>query len=676
MTKTLPDSTTATACTRIYRPDIDGLRGVAVLAVIVFHAFPAALPGGFTGVDIFFVISGYLITGIVLSDARANRFSLAGFYVRRIRRIFPALISVLLATWSIGWSCLTGDEYKELGKHVLAGTGFVSNLASWTEAGYFDGAASSKPLLHLWSLGLEEQFYIVWPCLLLLATKIKRVGVCCALVGLASFASSLWLTRYHSSAAFYLPVGRAWEFAAGGALVVNWPRVARIRGNGFGGTALSIVALMLCAASFAALNPELPFPGWRAGLPVLGATTLIAAGPTALVNRRMLSRPVATWLGKISYALYLWHWPLLSFAFIVGGAEPPGTIRAGILLVSIMLAWGTTRMIERPVRSGPPTRWRIIVPCVLIAGVGYLGGMTYVRGGLGFRKGYSPDADVTTATLGAGREFVTLTCGVPRDDQHLFPFCATDKRAQSHFAVWGDSKADALYWGLVRNSMQGMSWTLIGRANCTPVTGVSRISSYAGDDPQACRDANRAALNMLLSNKALATVVVVTADRDFVGQQFAYDGTTREIPSAALDGLDNAVTALKRAGKRTILVLDNPRLRDPRECMDRKPLQWPIVRAMLGVKHVSATERCAITYSSHLNSIAPYRAMVEKLKKRHPDLVVFDPAPVLCDIRRNACSMVLDGNYLYSYGDHMSDYASSLVARQLLPLLDPQIAAK
>lgn len=676
MTKTLPDSTSAIASTRVYRPDIDGLRGVAVLAVIVFHAFPAVLPGGFAGVDVFFVISGYLITGNVLSDVQANRFALAGFYVRRIRRIFPALITVLLATWSIGWFCLTGDEYKELGKHILAGTSFVSNWVSWTEAGYFDGATSNKPLLHLWSLGLEEQFYIVWPCLLLLSTKIKRIGICYTLVGLASFASSLWLTRHYSSAAFYLPVSRVWEFAAGGALAVNWPRVARIRCHGFGRTPLSIVALMLCVASFAALNPELPFPGWRAGLPVLGVATLIATGPTALVNRRMLSRPLATWFGKISYALYLWHWPLLSFSFIVAGAEPPGTIRAGLLLVSIMLAWGTTRMIEQPVRSGPPTRWKIIVPCVIMAGVGYLGGMTYVRGGLGFRKGYSPDADVTTARLGAGREFVNLTCGVPREDQHILPFCATDKRAQSHFALWGDSKADALYWGLVRNSIQGMSWTLIGRANCTPVAGVSRISPYAGDDPHACRDANRAALNMLLSNKALTTVVLATADRDFVGQQFAYDGATRDTPSAALDGLDNAVTALKHAGKRTVLVLDNPRLRDPRECMDRKPLQRPIVRVALGVNHVSAAGRCAITYSSHLSSIAPYRTMVEKLKKRHPDLVVFDPAPVLCDIRRNACSMVLDGNYLYSYGDHMSDYASGLVASRLLPLLDPRIAVK
>ncbi|MBX4145070.1 acyltransferase, partial [Ralstonia pickettii] len=184
MTKTLSASATAAAGTLDYRPDIDGLRAAAVLAVVLFHAFPSALPGGFVGVDVFFVISGYLITGILIADLGTDQFSLRRFYARRIRRLFPALVIVLLTTYAMGWFSLYGDEYRELGKHIVASAGFVSNWVSWTEAGYFDQAAQAKPLLHLWSLGVEEQFYIVWPLVLWAAHKARRVGWVCGVFGL------------------------------------------------------------------------------------------------------------------------------------------------------------------------------------------------------------------------------------------------------------------------------------------------------------------------------------------------------------------------------------------------------------------------------------------------------------------------------------------------------------
>jgi peptidoglycan/LPS O-acetylase OafA/YrhL len=437
MTKTLPVVAVATASSHTYRPDIDGLRAVAVLAVVIFHAFPAALPGGFVGVDIFFVISGYLITGILLDGMQVRQYSLAQFYARRIRRIFPALVTVLLATWAMGWFCLTGDEYRELGKHVLAGAGFVSNWAFWTEAGYFDQTASAKPLLHLWSLGVEEQFYIVWPLLMFVAVRLRRVALICAVTGLLSFVSAIWLVRYHPSAAFYWPTSRMWELAAGAGLAIAASGGCAERNDN--AHSASSIGLLLCAVSFIVLNSRLPFPGWFAIPPVLGAVALIAAGPKGVANRLLLGNSVAVWFGKISYALYLWHWPLLSLCFILADGEPPLGVRIGIIAVSIALAWLTTVLVERPIRLGAPAGWKLIVPCVLMLGVAYLGSITYQRGGLGFRKGYSPDADVTTATLGAGHEFVDLTCGVSSADRHLFQFCATDKRALSHFAVWGVS---------------------------------------------------------------------------------------------------------------------------------------------------------------------------------------------------------------------------------------------
>jgi peptidoglycan/LPS O-acetylase OafA/YrhL len=666
MTKTLPEAAAAVARSHAYRADIDGFRALAVLAVVMFHAFPAALPGGFAGVDVFFVISGYLITGILLADMQAEQFSLAQFYARRIRRIFPALVTVLLATWTMGWFCLTGDEYSELGKHVLAGAGFVSNWAFWMEAGYFDQTASAKPLLHLWSLGVEEQFYIVWPVLMYIAVRLRRVALVCAITGLLSFVSAIWLVQYHPSAAFYWPTSRMWELAAGAGLAIAASgRCAERNDNAH---SASSIGLLLCAVSFIVLNSGLPFPGWFAIPPVLGAVALIAAGPKGVANRLLLGNRVAVWFGKISYALYLWHWPLLSLCFIVAGGEPPVAVRAGIITVSIVLAWLTTVQIERPIRLGAPARWKLITPCILMLGVAYLGGMTYQRDGLGFRKGYSPDADVTTATLGAGHEFVDLTCGVSSADRHLFQFCATDKRATSHFAVWGDSKADALYWGLVRKSMPGMSWTLVARASCPPMAGVHQIASNASDDANECRKANTVALRTLLSNPALTTVVLVAASRDIVGPQFAYDGSSKVAMSAASDGLGNAIAVLLHAGKRVVLVLDNPELRDPRQCMDRRPLAWSFVRHVLGVSDIDPAQRCAISYRSYLDGTSTYRSIVDQIKARHPDLTVFDPTSVLCDPQRRVCPMTMNKKYLYSYGDHMSDYANGLVAEQFLPL--------
>ncbi len=667
MTKTLPESTSAAVGTHVYRPDIDGLRAVAVLAVVIFHAFPSALPGGFVGVDLFFVISGYLITGILLGDLRTECFSLSRFYARRIRRIFPALVVVLLATYAMGWFSLYADEYRELARHIVAGAGFVSNWARWTDAGYFDRAADVKPLLHLWSLGVEEQFYIVWPLLLWAAFKTRHVGWVCGVIGLASFAANVALVGHHPSAAFYWPMTRMWELLAGAGLAISVARFRDVSGNCV--DALSIAGALLCAASFALLDSQAAFPGWWALPVVVGTAGVIAAGRDGWVNRHVLAHPAAIWLGKISYALYLWHWPLLSFAVIVAGRAPSPAVRGGLIAVAIALAWLTTVIVERPLRFSAPARWKLVAPCLLMIGIVYLGGMTYVRRGLEFRKGYSPDADVATAKLGAGHEFVDLKCGISPADQSLFPFCATDKRARSHFAVWGDSKADALFWGLVRESAPGESWTLIAHPSCAPMAGVSRTSSNAGDDPAQCRDANRKALRMLLDDAGLTTVVLVMTDRDVIGQTFAVDGRSAPSPTAALDGFDQAMTALEHAGRRVALVLDNPRLRDPRQCMDRRPLAWPFVRHALGVTDMSAAQRCAISYREHVVRMAPFQAVIDRLKQRHPDLLVYDPAAALCDAKLDVCPMTLDRHYLYSYGDHLSDYGNRMVATQFLPLL-------
>jgi len=659
---TIPDATK-------YRRDIDGLRAVAVLAVVIFHAFPSLLRGGFIGVDIFFVISGFLITNILLAELETDEFSIGKFYIRRIRRIFPSLVTVLIAVYALGWYSLFKDEYKQLGKHILAGSGFVANLAFWNEAGYFDVAAQTKPLLHLWSLGVEEQFYIIWPLVLAVVHR-RRANLLGAIVAGAviSFGVNVALISHHPAAAFFSPISRFWELLAGALLA--WSSQTQLAVDGPHENWKSVAGLVLCVAAMFGLNSSMDFPGWWALLPVVGTALLISGRNTAF-NTQVLGCPPLVWIGKISYPLYLWHWPLLSFATILAGDTPEPHVRIGAIALSVVLAWLTCATIENPVRFGKPHWSKVVVPCVLLAAIAYVGGMTYVRDGLVFRKGYSSTADVNTATLGAGHEFTRPECGVPKTSQHLFDFCAEDRREKPRAVVWGDSKADSLYWGLVRASNADQRWTLVARASCAPLTGVAQFNPAVKDDPEVCESADRLALEAILGNRDLKLVVLGIAARDLIDPRFVDSAAKTADPDGAFNGLGRSITALQRAGKRVVLVIDNPTLPDPRGCMDRRLSGFAAVRALLSLHKTGVeSDHCTIAYNAHLAATAKYRAIVSKLQTAYSDLLVFDPTPILCDVSKGICPIARNGKYLYSYGDHISDTANGLIAAQLLAQLN------
>ena len=357
-----------------YRPDIDGLRAVAVVAVVAFHAFPMLLPGGFVGVDVFFVISGYLITGIILNGLHAGQFSFKDFYARRIRRIFPALALVLAAVLAIGWFCLFAADYQALGRHVVAGAAFCSNLLFWQEASYFDQAAALKPLLHLWSLGIEEQFYLVWPLLLVMSFRWARGPLCLTLLlGALSFTTAILTVRVDPTAAFYAPWTRFWELLAGAALVCAQTdallsRVIRESASRpWVAETLSVAGISMLVAGAILIDEGRIFPGLWVVLPVAGTVLLLIAGPRALFNRIVLSHPAVVWIGLISYPLYLWHWPVLSFSRILATVTPPAEIRLLAVAVSVALAWITYRVVESPVRFGAGRRFAVpIVSAVMI----------------------------------------------------------------------------------------------------------------------------------------------------------------------------------------------------------------------------------------------------------------------------------------------------------------------
>jgi peptidoglycan/LPS O-acetylase OafA/YrhL len=343
-----------------YRPEIDGLRAVAVIAVVLFHAFEGIAPGGFVGVDVFFVISGFLISGIIRRAVERGTFTLSDFYARRIRRILPALLLVLLACLLAGGVFWLADEWQALGRHTFAGALFHANIAVANEGagGYFVAIGGRNPLLHLWSLGVEEQFYVVWPLLfaaLVRWTRRPLIGVLALLA--ASFLLNLaWVIRAPTDA-YFLPFTRLWELLVGATLIfVNRP-LRRVEAEVAGTLGMGLIVAACLLFDWAVI-----FPGWRAAVPTLGAALVILAGPRAWIGRAVLSAPPVVWIGLISYPLYLWHWPLLIFGRAVWIDARFWPARLWLVTASVVLAHLTYRLVENRVRSAR----RPAVPVVLL----------------------------------------------------------------------------------------------------------------------------------------------------------------------------------------------------------------------------------------------------------------------------------------------------------------------
>jgi peptidoglycan/LPS O-acetylase OafA/YrhL len=664
-----------------YRPDIDGLRAVAVLSVVVFHFFPSALPGGFVGVDIFFVISGYLISRVIIGELEKNRFSFAGFYARRIRRIFPALIVVMAAALAFGWTALLSAEYSQLGKHAAAGAAFVSNLVLWRESGYFDNAAIAKPLLHLWSLGVEEQFYIVWPAFLWLAWRL-RLNLLLVATGLAilSFGTNVIATSQSPVSAFYSPFTRFWELMMGAMLAYGkihrqspapgaarpaWrladrPRVAWLASM-LGGSLIVLGIIFV---------RERNFPGWQALIPTIGAALLIFAGPRSPVNRIVLSSAPMVTVGLISYPLYLWHWPLLSFSRIVHG-EPGASMKATLLITGVILAGLTYRLIERPVKAARGRASITLLLGVLMVAAGGAGFLVMARKGLEHRAVVHANAPLEQSVVVHFPPF-TAPCPFLPSQKELFQ-CYTDMREPPRFALLGDSKAGALFPGLFRTSAPGGTWMFIGSGEIGPLVPVLSDSPVYAYVSRAAVDA---ALRTIEGTKSIETVVIATATRALFGLANAH--SIADLPktrnyTAALNGLDASIGRLLAAGKRVVLLVDNPTLPYMQDCIARKTSSSFFNRLLA----TPPKPDCQITVAMHLGLSRPYRDLLGALRARHPGRVsVFDTIPILCDTGGDLCTPTADGRLLYGVTDHISDHASRLVGHALNAQLHPEGAAR
>jgi peptidoglycan/LPS O-acetylase OafA/YrhL len=460
-----------------YRADIDGLRAVSILLVVGYHALPWLVPGGFIGVDIFFVISGFLITRIILTQLKAGTFSSMEFYARRIRRIFPALIVVLAVTYLTGWFVLLPDGFSLLGKSTAAGVAFVSNLFQLTQLGYFAPDATENPLLHLWSLGIEEQFYIFWPPLLWVLSGSKRRWFWIAAIAAASFGVSLMIFFGYKEWSFYSPISRAWELLAGGMVANRYVDHPEYEQQRFAqrDNLLATIGIVAIGGAAIGLNQSSLFPGIWALLPVLGAV-LIIVSPNSSVNRILLSNRPMVLIGLISYPLYLWHWPLLSYLAIARHGVPNFLEIWIAVIAAFVLAGLTFRFVEIPLR-----RNRNAVPGLSfgLVTIGVAGMVTAIASGFGFR--FPPEIRDIALLPQQNNAGFRDKCFLEAPGAEFNSSCI-DQGEKPLLFLWGDSTAAALYPGL-RKAQQTVPFRLAHFAApaCAPILNTGKSCDAAND---------------------------------------------------------------------------------------------------------------------------------------------------------------------------------------------------
>lgn len=631
-----------------YRPDIDGLRAFSIIAVVIYHAFPSLMPGGFVGVDVFFVISGYLITGIILGEQTTGSFSVAEFYRRRIKRIIPALLLVMVFCLVAGWWVLLPHEYGALGRQTAAASVFVPNILFWTEAGYFDTDSRLKPLLHLWSLGVEEQFYLVWP-LLLLATLRNRFAALALVVALltASFCLNVFVTG-DRAASFFLPQFRIWELLLGALLAALGARsVSPVQKN-----LASLAGLLLLVTAVYAIDRKSQFPGWWALLPTLGATLLIFAGPDTAINRGLGTRALV-FIGKISFPLYLWHWPLLTFARIMEQGEPEPAVRIAAVVCSGVLAWLSYRLVEARLRYHPG-RFTPVWLMIGLFAIGLAGlVITKADGVPGRTEAFNAlAATFQSADPGPGHpnhcDFGDATLGK----------CLQDNKPPQ-IAVLGDSHSTNTFFALAhhyRDSSEGV--IRLGEGGCPPLEGVEIKDSGNRDH---CKAITRKHIEWVSRKPEIKTVFLSSMGVPYLNNRLGrYRMTYPDKPALESNsavfatGLDDSVKTLMAAGKQVVLVIDWPGLEfDPQTCVNTRPFRLTSFEP----------RPCEISRKRHDNRSRQYRQIVQDVWQKNPGTLLWDTPKAFCNKRK--CRGSKNEEVLYRDPGHLSMAGSRYLGERL-----------
>lgn len=601
-----------------YRQDIQGLRALAVLSVLAFHIFPFTFlfKGGFIGVDIFFVISGYLITKNIFHDLNCNEFSFVNFYSQRIKRLFPSLILILTISLISGFFLLFPHELIELSKQIIASTIFLSNILYLFQIGYFDTLAQTKPLLHLWSLAIEEQFYFVWPAIFLglyyLAHKRLNLIVTLTLfIAIISFIFNIKVAQQNSQTAFFSPHTRFFELLGGSLLGlfefynIKKYKFIRFLSKDLTKNIFSFFGIALIIFGFMKINNNLNYPGYWSLVPMFGTILIISGGNSSWINLKFFSCKVAVWFGKISYPLYLWHLPILSFSLIIEGEMPSRDFRIMILFISIALAWISYRFIEQPFRFGKySSKTNVLI----------LGMFILLFLGIQVLKndGYENRAFITNF-----KNIKKQLIREPETDKDclslfnnktvLFPYCRfSGEEFNETVAIIGDSHAHVAYTGISEVLRKNRRNTILMANNgCPPYIGVT-----TGENQKEKNDCNRRInqiLDALLKLNNVKKVLIFTRGPSYIAGTEPYSGnkilTINTMPlKSFVNAAKKTVNVLHANGKAVIFVTENPELfYRPESCISR-PLQTKVKDCSIEKVIVSLRQDSYISSLNELNA--------------------------------------------------------------------------
>ncbi len=651
---------------------------MAILSVVAYHVFPDQFPGGFLGVDVFFVISGFLISTIIFKGLARNGFSFSEFYAHRIRRIFPALILVVIFCFLIGWHALMPSEFILLGKHIVASLGFYENFVLRSEAGYFDMATALKPLMHVWSLAVEEQFYLIFPLLVWGAWRLRlSILTLILLIFAISFAAYLRDILHNSIAAFFSPKSRFWELMAGAILAQlslnHAALLQRLRTLGGGSRAsretaaawVSVAGLLLLGWAVFASDRYVPGVNLtRQTFAVASGTLLIFSGRFAWVNRFLLANRLVVYVGLISYPLYLWHWPLLSFLTIVDGKYPSPQQRLVAVLLSVALAVLTFHFVEQPIRRRSGHRREKTLGLVAVATSLLLLGLA--------AKQIAPDYDEQTAKIMQVWDFHGYPIPAALYLDPDYGFTALGKNDGNKIAVIGDSHAlqyentvDALFKRADADSARLPEVIFLNDAMSPEFT----IGPPLYDK--------------VITDKAVTTVVFSefwafrqNSDKIDYAVRCCGDGLMQTMGGNAptplsphqIDEMNGnlaaMITALRQAGKTVYLILDNPFGEElaPRSLLQRSWFRRPkIVPSSL--PRAAAIERDE-----------PARSRLQQIAQ-DTGAKLIDPAQQLCD-QTQCPALSADGTPIYKDYDHLSLYTLTSRVRYLDFILQPPAASE
>jgi peptidoglycan/LPS O-acetylase OafA/YrhL len=659
-----------------YRADIDGLRAIAVLAVVLFHCGVPGFGGGFTGVDIFFVISGFLITGLVKSGIDDRTFSFAEFYERRMRRLAPALALVLLSSFAVAFVYFTQFDFDQFSKSLFATSAFFSNVYFMRlTGGYFAVDSTFKPLLHTWSLAVEEQFYLLYPLFLVFVirwAKSRLIQIVVALL-FASFAASCVGVVLAPEATFYLLSGRAWELLLGAIVslaMITLPLDWRIReGMAWLGMLCIVVAIGL-------LSSDSPFPGWNALLPCVGTALVIWANSERTSITRTLSHPCVVFFGLISYSLYLWHWPLITFYRYIVNERLSPSATAIIIAGSVGLAWLSWKFVERPIRrrsNGISRRNIFVLTGCTTACLATLGLWGALSGGLPQRLSDQ------VVRYGSGRWDIDLksrNCmetSVSRALEGSFCTVGGGDVSRPSFFVWGDSHASALMPAFDEMARQkDLSGWFATHAGCPSLLGIRLLQTPR---PQKCDEFNEAVARAIVKQGIRDVVLVSRWSLYIYGYEEIPNGEKRWLPDPILAGVNGSAVGdsveakkqifergvkdtlefLKTHGVRTWIVYEVP--------LQRVDVPNYLARnALLGKPSEGRLRSEVLARQEFIRAV---------FARTNSDLTHHvDPLSILCPESEPHCRLEADGKSLYSDYNHVSVYGNKILEPLFTPMFD------